>query len=109
MANIAGAILEPALALLTVGFVIGISLGLADKYLKVEVDARVEMVNSLLPGFNCGACGSPGCIGHATGIVDGTAKIKGCPPIKADQETAIREYLGNTPGPDGTLIDLAKV
>ena len=41
--------------------VLGLGLGVADKYLKVEADVRVEKVTSLLPGYNCGGCGFPGC------------------------------------------------
>ncbi len=39
-----------------------------DKYFKVEADVRVEKVTSLLPGYNCGGCGFPGCSGMAEAL-----------------------------------------
>ena len=54
------------LALAVIGAVLGVILGIADKYLKVEVDNRIEVVTSKLAGANCGGCGYPGCQGFAT-------------------------------------------
>lgn len=101
-------ILVPTIVLLSMGIFLGLALGIADKYLKVEMDARLETLIKLLPGFNCGACGNPGCAGQAAAILDGTAKIRGCKPMKDEQEVAIREYLKTAEGPDGHLVDLSK-
>lgn len=98
----------PALILLITGVIFGLLLGIADKYLKVEQDKRLETLISLLPGFNCGACGNPGCAGHATTILAGTGKIRNCKPMKDEQEVAIREYLSNAPDAEGNLLDLSK-
>lgn len=87
-----------------IGAVLGGLLGIADRFLRVEQDPRLDKVIDLLPGYNCGACGYPGCQGMAEGILEGGAKLKQCTPAKPDQLTAIKEYLENTPGPDGDII-----
>ena len=53
------------LMMLVLGAVLGLGLGVADKYLKVETDERVDTVTGMLPGYNCGGCGYPGCSGMA--------------------------------------------
>lgn len=58
------------LVLGAIGMVLAILLILASKYLYVEEDKRVETVASLLPGYNCGACGFAGCSGFAEAIVE---------------------------------------
>ena len=102
-------ILIPTLIVLAIGLVLGAVLGVADKFLKVAMDERLETLIKLLPGFNCGACGNPGCAGHAESILAGKGKIRGCKPMKDEQEVAIREYLANAPDADGNLPDLSKL
>lgn len=71
------------------GIVIGLLLGLASKYLVVKSDERVETIYQMLPHFNCGACGYPGCQGMAEGLIKSQAKIEQCKPSKVDQRDAI--------------------
>ena len=40
-------------------------LAVAYRFLRVEEDPRLEVVEELLPGNNCGACGEPGCAAFA--------------------------------------------
>ena len=42
--------------------------GVAKKF-KVEEDPRIDEVNELLPGANCGGCGYPGCRGFAEAVI----------------------------------------
>jgi len=102
-------VLMPGVILLTIGLLLGIILGIADKLLKVEVDERMETLITMLPGYNCGACGSPGCAGHAEAIFSYSSKIRQCRPMKDNQEAAIREYLKSAKGPDGSVLDLKKL
>ena len=102
-------ILMPSGLLLALGMFLGLILGIADKYLKVEMDPRLETLITMLPGFNCGACGSPGCAGLADEIMEGTNKLKACPPLKPDAEAAIREYLSTAADADGNVIDVSKI
>ncbi len=71
------------------GIVIGILLGVASKYLVVKEDPRIETIYKMLPHFNCGACGYPGCQGMATGLINSEAKMDQCKPSKPDQKDAI--------------------
>ena len=53
-----------AIAVMVVlGFVLGFIVSLVSTKFKVEEDERQQVIASLLPGANCGACGNPGCEG----------------------------------------------
>lgn len=97
-------ILYAVLMMVVLGGVLGLGLGIADKYLKVEVDKRVEAVTGMLPGYNCGGCGFPGCSGMAEALVDKSMDTILCKPCKADKKAEIIAYLKETPGPDGSTI-----
>ena len=93
--------------MLVLGAVLGLGLGIADKFLKVEVDERVDTVTSMLPGYNCGSCGFPGSSGMAEAMVEGKVKtVSTCKPSKPDARQAIVDYLTSTPGPDGSTVDI---
>lgn len=64
------AILVPIIVIGGLGLVLGGLLGLANLYLKVEVDPRIEKLIAMLPGYNCGSCGFPGCSGLAEDIIE---------------------------------------
>ena len=96
------------LALAVIGAVLGVILGIADKYLKVEVDNRIEVVTSKLAGTNCGGCGYPGCQGFATALVEGEVdKVSRCAPTSAEKKAEIVEFLNTTPGPDGNTLKVS--
>lgn len=92
--------------LLIVGALLGAVLAVASKKFYVEVDERVETVNSLLPGYNCGACGCPGCIGMAEKLVANTINLKACKPAKEEVLLEIQKYLKDTPDSSGNGIDV---
>ena len=98
-------ILFSVLVLLAVGAVLGLLLAVASKYLTVEQDERIDKVIEMLPGYNCGACGKAGCAAFGEALVTGEAKaVSGCKVIKPDKKQAIKDYLDNTPGADGTFV-----
>ncbi|RMG93818.1 MAG: RnfABCDGE type electron transport complex subunit B [Candidatus Dadabacteria bacterium] len=72
------------------------ALGLAVASLKfrVEVDPRVEEVEGILPGVNCGACGYAGCSALAKALVAGEAPPTACIPGGADVAKAVARILG---------------
>ena len=85
--------LLPAIVLGLTGGVFGVLISLASIAFYVEEDVRVEDVTNLLPGYNCGACGHPGCVGLANAIVfDGANPIQ-CKPGKQDMRDKIKAYL----------------
>ncbi|MBK8815834.1 MAG: electron transport complex subunit RsxB [Methylococcaceae bacterium] len=73
-------ILFAIIILTTLGLVLGLSLGVAGKYLKVESDPLIEKIEALMPGSQCGQCGFPGCKPAAEALVAGTAPVTLCPP-----------------------------
>ena len=70
--------IQPLIILGALGLLFGIGLFIASRVFFVKVDGRVEMIEQVLPGTNCGACGLPGCSGLAKAIVHGQADVTGC-------------------------------
>lgn len=70
-----------AIVILTaLGLALGLSLGVAAKYLKVESDPLIDQVEALMPGSQCGQCGFPGCRPAAEALVAGRVSPTLCPP-----------------------------
>jgi len=76
------------------GFVAGLGLFIASKKFAVEKDPKIEEVNELLPGANCGACGLPGCSSLAEAIVNGDVLPSACPVADDESLGKIAELLG---------------
>ncbi len=92
------AILIAFLALGIIGGILAYLLMVASKVLYVEEDVRVTKVTEALPGYNCGACGFPGCGGFADAIVEGQVKVlSNCKPGKEEHFNKIIEALKNDP------------
>ena len=79
------------------GLFFGVILAVLAKVFYVKEDTRVETLTSMLPGYNCGACGFPGCNGLANAIVDEKATVDSCKPSKAEQKQAVRDWLNSLP------------
>ncbi|MCF7926291.1 MAG: RnfABCDGE type electron transport complex subunit B [Candidatus Izimaplasma sp.] len=91
------------------GLLFGLGLAYSAEIFKVEIDQRVEDVDELLPGFNCGACGYPGCNGFAEAIVAGEVdKLSQCKPGKDEHYDPIIAYLEDHPNKDGSTINIKK-
>ena len=99
--------IQAVVLMLALGAVLGLGLGLANKFLAVEIDERVDQVTQLLPGYNCGSCGYPGCNGLAESLVNGTIKsVSVCKPSKPDKKQAIVDYLNAAEGPNGEKVKI---
>jgi len=85
--------IQAVLMMLVVGGFLGLILGIAGIYFTIEVDTRHETVTAMLPGYNCGACGFPGCAGLAQALVDGKAVSTACKPSKPEQRKRIDIFL----------------
>lgn len=77
-----------------VGLAFSILIALANRKLKVWEDPRIDVVTGMLPGANCGACGSPGCRAFAERLVGGAAQPAGCNVANATARDEIAAYLG---------------
>lgn len=62
-------ILITIISLCAIGVTAAIILYFVAQKFKVEEDPRIDTVEALLPGANCGGCGSPGCRAFAEAIV----------------------------------------
>ncbi len=101
-------ILWPIIVLTTMGILLAVALTLADKFLKVKEDTRIDDVEALLPGVNCGACGFPGCRAFAEAVIKGEVKnLSRCRPGNPNKNyDPIIEYLKDHPNEDGSLIEV---
>ena len=93
-----------ALTMLVIGALLGVMLGVASKVFLVELDEREAKVTEMLPGYNCGGCGYPGCSGLAAALIGKETDTVSCKPCKADRKKEIVDYLNSTPGPDGECL-----
>ena len=76
------------------GVVLGVVIGIVAKVFAVEVDERIEQVEELLPGANCGGCGFAGCTAFAKAVVAQDAAPGQCPVCSSVDVQSIAEYLG---------------
>ena len=80
--------------MLILGAALGLLLAIAGKVFYVEVDTRVEQITNMLPGYNCGACGYPGCAGLADALVSGEAKSPTqCKPSTEAHRSRITAFM----------------
>ena len=91
-------ILIPIIILGVMGGAFGVLLGVAAKAFRVTKDARLEEIEGLLAGANCGGCGYPGCSGFAEALLSGVANISDCPSTKDENKAKIGEILGVSVG-----------
>jgi Na+-translocating ferredoxin:NAD+ oxidoreductase RNF subunit RnfB len=76
------------------GLVAAYGLSLASKKFHVDVDPRLEVIEGILPGLNCGACGYAGCPGFAVGLLEGEAAPTACAPGGEGVVSELAEFLG---------------
>ncbi len=69
-------------------------LTLANRKLHVEEDPRIDRVEAMLPGVNCGACGYPGCRPFAEALVRGEAPPVRCTVSSEEGRERIARLLG---------------
>lgn len=87
-------ILIAILVLGTLGLIFGIGLAIASKKLAVAANPKLDQVQHLLPGSNCGACGNPGCFGFAESLLGGKSVVEGCRVCSDESREKIAKVLG---------------
>jgi len=80
------------------GLVFGVGLAVASSIFAVKKDPRVDEIDEILPGANCGACGAPGCSGFAEGVVEGKYPVSACVVGGPEVAKKIAEILGTESG-----------
>ena len=94
MGNVVGGLLISGGVMAALGGGLAVVLAIANKTLYVYEDPRIDQVEDLLPGANCGACGVPGCRALAEKVVAGELSPGQCPVSDNDVVEAIAALLG---------------
>ncbi len=76
------------------GVLFAVLLAFANKKFKVFEDPRIDAVEEMLPGANCGACGVPGCHAFAETVVAGDAGPGKCTVSSPEGVETIADFLG---------------
>jgi len=87
-------ILIPIAILGGLGLLFAAGLTYASKKFAVEIDGRIEKIEEVLAGGNCGACGLAGCRGYAEAIVNNGAAVNLCNPSGLDAAKEIAGIMG---------------
>lgn len=77
-----------------IGLLFGCLLAFASIIFKVDKDDRIEMIEEVLPGANCGGCGYAGCSAYATAVVEENASVSSCSVGKDAVAVKIAEIMG---------------
>lgn len=85
--------LAAGLALAALAVVLSGVLLVAGRFLRVAEDQRLELLVSLLPGTNCGACGRAGCRAFAMTLLAGEAAPAGCSVSSPAAHRRIANFL----------------
>lgn len=80
------------------GLFFGLGLAVAHRYLRVEEDPRLDLLEQMLPGSNCGACGEAGCRAFAERLIAAAITPSGCTVGSESSIGAIAAFLGVDPG-----------
>lgn len=92
--DIASAVAGPAIVMGSIGLILGLGLAFAAKKFAVAKDPRVEAIENILPGANCGGCGFPGCAAFAIAVVEGRAPVSGCTAASGSVNSEIAGIMG---------------
>ncbi len=80
--------------MLGLGVILAVTLAVANRKLHVYEDPRIDQVEAMLPGANCGACGTPGCRAFAEGCVAGSIAPGKCTVNDPANNESIASLLG---------------
>ncbi len=87
-------ILIPVAAMAALGLIFGLGLAYALKIFGVEVDPKIFLLLSKLPGANCGACSKAGCAGFAEALKKGEVLPSACVVSTEEARKSIAQILG---------------
>ena len=76
------------------GILLGLGLALAARVLAVRRDERIEAIEDVLPGANCGACGFAGCAAYAAEIVGGEVALDLCTVGGSEVAAKVAQIMG---------------
>ncbi len=76
------------------GLLFGVGLAFAARVFAVQKDEKVEEVEQVLPGLNCGACGYAGCAAYAEAVAKEGEALDLCGPGGADVVEKLGQIMG---------------
>lgn len=97
------------ISLCAIGVILAVILYIIALKFKVEEDPRIDDIEALLPGANCGGCGFPGCRGFADACVRAaTLENLRCPVGGNPTMKSIGEYLGQSVAESAPLLAVVR-
>lgn len=87
-----------------VGLTFGTLIAIANAKLRVWEDPRIDAVEEVLPGANCGACGLAGCRAFAEAAVKGDVTPAGCTVMGEEDRADVAAVLGVAAGEANKLV-----
>ncbi|MEJ2501914.1 MAG: (Fe-S)-binding protein [Gemmatimonadota bacterium] len=87
-----------------VGLTFGALIALANKKMKVWEDPRIDEVDELLPGANCGACGYAGCRAFAEAVIAGKEPPATCTVMSEGEREDVAGLLGVSAGEASKVV-----
>lgn len=87
-------ILKAVVVLGGLGAFFGVILALANRVFYVKTDPRLEPLQQVLPGANCGGCGYSGCGAYAQAVLEGKAPVGLCVSGGDECARAMAQILG---------------
>ncbi|MBM3289890.1 MAG: 4Fe-4S dicluster domain-containing protein, partial [Candidatus Hydrogenedentes bacterium] len=87
-------LLLAGIVMAVMGGALALALAAANRKFYVFEDPRIGEVEAMLPGANCGACGSPGCRAFAESTVEGKTSPGKCSVSSPEGIAAIAAHLG---------------
>ncbi|MBU1240166.1 RnfABCDGE type electron transport complex subunit B [Myxococcota bacterium] len=100
-------ILIAIVVLFGTGLALGLLLAYFSKVFHVEEDPRIDQIEEVLPGANCGACGMAGCRDYAKACV-GEGEPPACPVGGAAVSSAVAKILGTVAQDVEAMVALVK-
>ena len=87
-------ILFPVAILVGLAFIFAVAIAFFSKKFKVHGDEKIEKINELLAGANCGGCGYGGRADFAKALAEGKVNISACGVTSKENKDVIAEILG---------------
>lgn len=94
-------IIIPFVVIAALGGILGFGLAVADKKLAIKKDEKLELLESIMPGANCGACGFAGCTAYAEAVYSHKAQIGLCTP----GGNAVAQKMGQIMGEEAQKVE----
>lgn len=81
------------LIMFIMSFILGTMIAIFAKIFEVKVDPRVEKILTILPSYNCGSCGFPGCNQYAEAIINQNVPYNKCTPGGPELANKIKNII----------------